>query len=105
MVRNYLKGAIGDHINLLMAACAWNLEQWLLAIFGSFSHGENCKFIRFLDGNYTTGPCVLVGNSFSREVFPEQLLFDTFSGSTNRRELTAILRIEVGITATDIHCQ
>ena len=33
MARNYLKGAIGDRINLLMAACAWNLKQWLLAIF------------------------------------------------------------------------
>ncbi|WP_254776418.1 hypothetical protein [Nitrosomonas sp. Nm34] len=33
MVRNYLKGVVGDHINLLMAACAWNLNQWLLAIF------------------------------------------------------------------------
>ncbi len=33
MARNYLKGAVGDHINLLMAACAWNLNKWLLAIF------------------------------------------------------------------------
>lgn len=36
MARNYLKGAIGDRINLLMAACAWNLKQWLLAIFWLF---------------------------------------------------------------------
>jgi len=36
MARNYLKGALGDHINLLMAACAWNLKQWLLAIFWFF---------------------------------------------------------------------
>ncbi|WP_292929753.1 hypothetical protein [Nitrosomonas sp.] len=36
MARNYLKGAIGDHINLLMVACAWNLKQWLLAIFWLF---------------------------------------------------------------------
>lgn len=36
MARNYLKGAIGDHINLLMAATAWNLKQWLLAIFWFF---------------------------------------------------------------------
>lgn len=27
MEKNYLKGAIGDHINLLMAACTWNLKQ------------------------------------------------------------------------------
>lgn len=36
MARNYLKGAIGDRINLLMAACAWNLKQWLLVIFWLF---------------------------------------------------------------------
>ncbi len=33
MARNYLKGAVGDRINLLMAAVAWNLKQWLLATF------------------------------------------------------------------------
>ena len=33
MARNYLKGAVGDHINLLMAAAAWNLNKWLMAIF------------------------------------------------------------------------
>jgi|GEM_PF-4611584 len=34
MARNDLKVAIGDRINLLMAArsAAWNLKQWLLAI-------------------------------------------------------------------------
>ena len=31
--RCYLKGHIGDAINLLMAACAWNLKKWLFAIF------------------------------------------------------------------------
>lgn len=36
MARNYLKGAIGERINLLMAATAWNLKQWLLAIFWFF---------------------------------------------------------------------
>ena len=29
MARNYLKGFIGDQINLLMAACAWNLKKWM----------------------------------------------------------------------------
>ncbi|CAA6810253.1 MAG: Mobile element protein [uncultured Campylobacterales bacterium] len=29
LCRNYLKGFIGDQINLLMAACAWNLKKWL----------------------------------------------------------------------------
>lgn len=36
MARNYLKGAIGDHINLLMAAAAWNLNKWLMAIYWLF---------------------------------------------------------------------
>jgi hypothetical protein len=27
--RNLLKGQIGDEINVLMAACAWNLRKWL----------------------------------------------------------------------------
>ena len=28
--RNFLKGTLGDAINLLMAACAWNLRKWML---------------------------------------------------------------------------
>ncbi|CAC9514814.1 ISPg7, transposase [uncultured Gammaproteobacteria bacterium] len=28
--RNLLKGQIGDEINLLMAACAWNLKKWMV---------------------------------------------------------------------------
>jgi IS5 family transposase len=31
--RNFLKGEIGDHINLLMAATAWNLKKWLTHFF------------------------------------------------------------------------
>jgi len=27
--RNYLKGFLGDQINLLMAACAWNMKKWM----------------------------------------------------------------------------
>lgn len=30
---NYLKGIEGDEINLLMAACAWNLNKWLKIVF------------------------------------------------------------------------
>ena len=28
--RNFLKGNIGDAINLMMAACAWNLRKWII---------------------------------------------------------------------------
>ncbi len=31
--RNYLKGSVGDELNLLIAATAWNLRQWVLAFF------------------------------------------------------------------------
>jgi len=31
--RNFLKGVMGDEINLLMAAAAWNIKKWLNAIF------------------------------------------------------------------------
>ena len=31
--RNYLKGIKGDEINLLMAACAWNLNKWMRLVF------------------------------------------------------------------------
>ena len=27
--KNYLKGQLGDEINLLMSACAWNLKKWI----------------------------------------------------------------------------
>jgi IS5 family transposase len=29
LTRNFLKGTIGDSINLLMAACAWNMAKWM----------------------------------------------------------------------------
>ncbi len=31
--RNWLKGSEGDSINLLMAACAWNLKKWMIFFF------------------------------------------------------------------------
>ena len=44
--RNYLKGTKGDEINLLMAACAWNLNKWMKAIVLfviSVGHDGKCK--------------------------------------------------------------
>jgi IS5 family transposase len=29
LTRNFLKGIAGDNINLLMAACAWNMAKWM----------------------------------------------------------------------------
>ena len=31
--RDFLKGITGDIINVLMAACAWNLNKWLRRAF------------------------------------------------------------------------
>ena len=38
--RNYLKGVLGDHLNVLMAATAWNLKKWLV------------HFLRLIIGRY-----------------------------------------------------
>lgn len=32
LCRNYLRGLVGDQINLLMAACAWNMARWMAAV-------------------------------------------------------------------------
>lgn len=49
--RNFLKGVTGDIINLLMAACAWNLNKWMRAIllflFGA-EYQANLRHIAFL---------------------------------------------------------
>jgi len=43
--RNYLKGFIGDEINLLLAATAWNLKKWMnLYFFAVFSKNFNLLF-------------------------------------------------------------
>ena len=36
--RNFLKGIKGDHINLLMAAVAWNFSLWMRLFFASILH-------------------------------------------------------------------
>jgi IS5 family transposase len=36
MQKNYLKGFIGDQINLLLAATAFNLKKWMRIYFFAF---------------------------------------------------------------------
>ena len=36
LTRNFLKGIAGDNINLLMAACAWNMAKWMRAFISLF---------------------------------------------------------------------
>lgn len=40
LARNYLKGFIGDQINLLLAATAWNLKKWINLYFFALFNGE-----------------------------------------------------------------
>ena len=40
LARNYLKGFIGDQINLLLAATAWNLKKWMNIYFFALIFGE-----------------------------------------------------------------
>ena len=40
MQRNYLKGFIGDQINLLLAATAFNLKKWMNIYFYAFFTGN-----------------------------------------------------------------
>ena len=44
--RNYLKGVEGDEINLLMAACAWNLNKWMKAVLFLFYSQDSREEIR-----------------------------------------------------------
>ena len=40
LARNYLKGFIGDQINLLLASTAWNLKKWINIYFFALFSGE-----------------------------------------------------------------
>ncbi len=41
--RNFLKGQTGYVINLLMAACSWNLRKWVIKAIKRFF----CALIKF----------------------------------------------------------
>ncbi len=45
LTRNWLKGSDGDQINLLMAACAWNLRKWMVVIFFLKNGGQKSPFM------------------------------------------------------------
>ena len=49
--RNWLKGSQGDSINLLMAACAWNLKKWMIAFFFFDIEGILQMYIAYKDEN------------------------------------------------------
>jgi len=51
LTRNWLKGSEGDSINLLMAACAWNLRKWLVAFFLFEIRGQFWLFYALVSSN------------------------------------------------------
>ena len=47
--RNRLKGQVGDEINALMAACAWNLRKWLVFCHVCYLWLKKARFCSFFD--------------------------------------------------------
>jgi len=43
--RNFLKGTAGDVVNLLMAACAWNLRKWMIKAIEQFFYALKRLFL------------------------------------------------------------
>ena len=50
LAKNYLKGSVGDEINLLMAACAWNLRKWIIQVLNAIFCALNLSFIPIKQG-------------------------------------------------------
>ncbi len=71
MARNYLKGFVGDQINLLMAACAWNLKKWMNAFI----------YALFLSKDYTQ---VMVSLSYVRQYYNLLLLVWFIQGESKQ---------------------
>ena len=47
--RNLLKGQVGDEINVLMVACAWNFRKWLvIATIFLFWQKLGLFFVKYL---------------------------------------------------------
>jgi len=70
LARNYLKGFIGDEINLLLAATAWNLKKWInIYFFALFSKNFNLLFevVAQLKMNYEKFVQLLVVKIFFTE--------------------------------------
>jgi len=69
MARNYLKGFIGDQINLLMAACAWNLKKWMNsfihALFFTILYMPKASFLKQWIGQRRFVPIVSTVKNYS----------------------------------------
>ncbi len=49
--RNRLKGQVGDEINALMAACAWNLRKWLVFCHVCYLWLKKARFVHIFGKN------------------------------------------------------
>ncbi len=54
--RNFLKGVVGDEINLLMAACAWNLNKWMRAIYLFVLAAQYLDNLRLIAFDFVSAP-------------------------------------------------
>lgn len=50
LAKNYLKGSLGDEINLFMAACAWNLRKWIIQALKAIFCASNLSFTPIKQG-------------------------------------------------------
>lgn len=53
--KNFLKGSVGDAINLLMAACAWNLRKWMIKTLEAFCRALKQPVYLFLQSEMPIG--------------------------------------------------
>jgi hypothetical protein len=61
--RNLLKGQVGDEINVLMAACAWNLKKWLVCTEHYLCTNIASVAYRLFDGFVSIAVSMAYGNS------------------------------------------
>ena len=62
LTRNWLRGSQGDAINLLMAACAWNLKKWMKAFFLSKNQQQFLLvFLGFTQKKLSVGTLIPTG--------------------------------------------
>ncbi len=81
LTRNFLKGIVGDSINLLMAACAWNMAKWMRAFILFLFWIEFCPKIRRRATIKSNSMSLRnMGRIFSKIPCPENRFFLVFQG-------------------------
>jgi hypothetical protein len=64
MARNFLKGALGNSINALMAAAAFNFRKWmrLAELFGNYFFQAGGSVCSLLSRVFQTFACIIRKN-------------------------------------------